>query len=71
MKSLFLPSCRPKFECKINLLIAVFGGTAPYIMSAWAKTPNRFVVYVIILLVISALTVLTLPETKGKNPAPP
>lgn len=49
------------------MLIAVFGGTAPYIMSAWAKTPNRFVVYVIILLVISALTVLTLPETKGKN----
>lgn len=49
------------------MLIAVFGGTAPYIMSAWAQTPNRFVAYVIVLLVISSVTVLTLPETKGKN----
>nr|WP_290126398.1 MFS transporter [Cutibacterium avidum] len=55
------------FGIPYAIAIAVFGGTAPYIMSAWAKTPNRFVIYVIILLVISALTVLTLPETKGKN----
>lgn len=45
-------------------LILVLSGS---LEAVWAKTPNRFVVYVIILLVISALTVLTLPETKGKN----
>lgn len=55
------------FGIPYAIAIALFGGTAPYIMSAWAETPNRFVIYVIILLVISALTVLTLPETKGKD----
>lgn len=55
------------FGIPYAIAIAVFGGTAPYIMSAWAQTPNRFVAYVIVLLVISSVTVLTLPETKGKN----
>ncbi|CEG92237.1 MFS transporter [Propionibacterium freudenreichii] len=53
------------FGVPYAIAIALFGGTAPYIMSAWAATPNRFVIYVIVLLLISAATILTLPETKG------
>lgn len=55
------------FGIPYAIAIALFGGTAPYIMSAWADKPMWFVAYVIILLLISAGTVLTLPETKGRD----
>lgn len=53
------------FGVPYAIAIAAFGGTAPYIMSLWAAAPNRFIVYAIVLLLISVTTVLTLSETKG------
>lgn len=53
------------FGVPYAIAIAAFGGTAPYVLSAWSDTPNRFVIYAIVLLLISSATVFTLPETKG------
>jgi MHS family alpha-ketoglutarate permease-like MFS transporter len=48
--------------------VAAFGGTAPYIQT-WAASSsfNFFPIYAMALLVISAVTVFTVPETKGKD----
>lgn len=48
--------------------VAAFGGTAPYIQT-WAASSsfNFFPIYAMVLLVISAVTVFTVPETKGKD----
>lgn len=51
------------------LAIAVFGGTTPYLQT-WLSTtvgPAAFVGYVVLLLLVSAATVLTLPETRGRT----
>ncbi len=55
------------FGVPYAIAVALFGGTAPYVMSALSKQPNVFVGYVILLMVISAATVLTLKESKGIN----
>jgi MHS family alpha-ketoglutarate permease-like MFS transporter len=47
------------------IVIAVFGGTAPYVLT-WLGS-DKFAWYSIILLVVSAISVLFLPETKGKD----
>ncbi len=48
--------------------VALFGGTAPYVQTLAANASfNFFPIYAIGLLVVTALTVLTLPETKGKD----
>lgn len=48
--------------------VAAFGGTAPYVQT-WAATLNFnfFPYYVMALMVVTTLTVLTVPETKGKD----
>lgn len=52
------------------ITIAMFGGTAPY-LQAWTGTTftgfDPFPIYVIVLLLLSSLVILTLPETKGKD----
>ena len=51
-----------------SIAIAVFGGTTPYLQT-WLSTafgPAAFTGYVIALLLVSALTVSTLPETRGR-----
>jgi MHS family alpha-ketoglutarate permease-like MFS transporter len=50
-----------------SIAVAAFGGTAPYLQTLFAKNghPTLFVVYGIVLMVISALVVFTLPETRG------
>ncbi len=56
------------FGLPYSIAIAAFGGTAPYLqtyLSAEFDSRTVFPVYAIVLLVISAATVLTLPETKG------
>lgn len=55
------------FGIPYAIAIAAFGGTAPLLFAAWAPTPWLFPAYAITLAIISALTVLTLPETKGKD----
>ncbi|MCT1367717.1 MULTISPECIES: MFS transporter [Kocuria] len=54
------------FGVPYSVAIAVFGGTAGYVLT-WIGDPYKFAIYSMILLIISALTVLTLPETKGKD----
>ena len=53
-----------------SICIALFGGTAPYLQT-WMATSfgpsTAFPIYAIVLLTISTLVVLTLPETKGKD----
>ncbi|MET0699924.1 MAG: MFS transporter [Mycobacterium sp.] len=51
-----------------SITVAVFGGTAPYLQD-WATAHlgrSAFDGYVVIVLLITALTVLTLPETRGR-----
>ncbi|MGW4828869.1 MFS transporter [Amycolatopsis japonica] len=50
-----------------SIAVAAFGGTAPYLQTLLAKNghPSLFVVYGMVLMVISALVVFTLPETRG------
>ncbi|WP_424184967.1 MFS transporter [Actinokineospora sp. G85] len=50
-----------------NLTVAVFGGTAPLLISALsgAGLPNVFFLYVTGAAVVAFLVILTLPETKG------
>lgn len=50
-----------------SIAVAAFGGTAPYLQTWFAGqgNPNGFLWYSVGLLVVSTLTVLTLPETRG------
>ncbi|ATY10099.1 MFS transporter [Amycolatopsis sp. AA4] len=52
-----------------SIAVAAFGGTAPYLQTLFAKNghPSLFVVYGIVLMVISALVTFTLPETRGAD----
>ena len=52
-----------------SICVALFGGTAPYLQTWLGSTvgANAFNIYTVILLVISALVVFTIPETKGKD----
>lgn len=52
------------FGIPYALAIALFGGTAPTIMT-WIANNHSFAIYSIALLLISSATILTLPETKG------
>ena len=53
-----------------SICLALFGGTAPYLQQ-WLGTtlhmPDLFNVYAVLLLVVSAAFVFTIPETKGKD----
>lgn len=53
-----------------SICVALFGGTAPYLQQ-WLGTtlqlPDLFNVYAVLLLLVSALFVFTIPETKGKD----
>jgi MHS family alpha-ketoglutarate permease-like MFS transporter len=53
-----------------SICVAVFGGTAPYLQQ-WLGTtmgmPQLFNIYAVVLLVVSAAFVFTIPETKGKD----
>lgn len=50
------------------LAVAAFGGTAPYIQTyASGQDYNWFPLYTMALLVITLITVFTVPETKGKH----
>lgn len=55
------------FGVPYAIAIALFGGTAPLLMAAWKPIGWLFPAYAITLAVISALTILTLPETRGKD----
>ncbi|WP_336714129.1 MFS transporter [Arthrobacter sp. USHLN218] len=48
-------------------VVAIFGGTAPYLQTLFASLamPAAFGIYTVILLVISLLVIIRLPETKG------
>ncbi len=50
-----------------SIAVAVFGGTAPYLQTWAGATFGRssFTGYVVLLLLVSTLTVITLPETAG------
>ena len=52
-----------------SICVALFGGTAPYLQT-WLGTiglSNVFNIYAVALLIVSALFVFTIPETKGKD----
>lgn len=52
-----------------SIAVAAFGGTAPYLQTWIGSTLGRpaFTGYVVVLLLISAATVLTLPEGRGAD----
>ncbi|UKA66363.1 MFS transporter [Arthrobacter sp. FW306-05-C] len=53
-----------------SICVALFGGTAPYLqqwLGSSLGAPQVFNVYAVLLLVISAAFVFTIPETKGKD----
>lgn len=56
------------FGLPYSIAIAAFGGTAPYV-NTWLSGMGRwhFPVYAIVALLISAATILTLKETRGKE----
>ncbi|HEY8721053.1 MFS transporter [Pengzhenrongella sp.] len=52
------------------LCVALFGGTAPYLQTWMATTSggqNLFPIYTVVLLAVSTLAVLTLPETRARD----
>jgi len=52
-----------------SICVALFGGTAPY-LQAWIGGrfgPTAFTAYVVVLLLISAAVLTTIPETRGKD----
>ncbi|MFJ3958050.1 MFS transporter [Arthrobacter sp. NPDC090010] len=52
------------------LAVAAFGGTAPYLQTLFTdvvKQPWMFNLYAVVLILVSVLVVLRLPETKGKD----
>ncbi|KIC63803.1 major facilitator transporter [Pseudarthrobacter phenanthrenivorans] len=53
-----------------SICVALFGGTAPYLqqwLGSSLGAPQVFNIYAVLLLVISAAFVFTIPETKGKD----
>lgn len=54
------------FGVPYSIAIAAFGGTAGYVLTLIGN-PYLFALYSMALLVVSGITVLTLPETKGKD----
>ncbi|TQM09231.1 MFS transporter [Pseudonocardia kunmingensis] len=52
-----------------SVAVAAFGGTAPYLQSYFAGigSPALFTGYAVVALAVSVLTVLTMPETKGRD----
>lgn len=52
-----------------SVAVAVFGGTAPYLQEWVGDTIGRsaFTAYVVLLLIVSAATIWTLPETVGAD----
>ncbi|MDQ0767528.1 MHS family alpha-ketoglutarate permease-like MFS transporter [Pseudarthrobacter defluvii] len=53
-----------------SICVALFGGTAPYLqqwLGSSLGAPQVFNVYAVLLLVVSAAFVFTIPETKGKD----
>ena len=53
-----------------SICVAVFGGTAPYLqqwLGSSLGAPQVFNVYAVLLLVVSAAFVFSIPETKGKD----
>ena len=54
------------FGIPYAVAIAAFGGTAPYINTAIGDQ-HAFGIYAIVLIAISSVTILTLPETRGKD----
>lgn len=52
-----------------SIAVAAFGGTAPYMQTWLSETLSRswFDGYVVVMLLISAAAILTLPETKGRD----
>lgn len=52
----------------LAIAVAVFGGTTPYLQAALSSSfgTQSFVLYVMVLLAISAATIVTLPETRGR-----
>lgn len=55
------------FGVPYSIAIAAFGGTAPLLLAAWQGTPWLFPTYAIVLAVVSVGTVMTMPESKGKD----
>ena len=57
------------FAVPYSIAVAVFGGTAPYLQTWAGATLGRssFTGYVVLLLVVSALTVFVRPETVGAD----
>jgi len=52
-----------------SICVAVFGGTAPYLQS-WLGSIHLgvlFSVYAVVLLLVSAAVIFTIPETMGKD----
>lgn len=52
-----------------SICVAVFGGTAPYLQT-WLNSlagPTAFSIYTVVLLLVSAVVIATIPETKGKD----
>ena len=48
---------------------SIFGGTSLYLQT-WLSTsfgPHAFLIYLTVLLVISGITIFTIPETKGRE----
>lgn len=56
-----------------SIAVALFGGTAPYLQEWVGNNVGRsaFTGYVVLLLLVSALTIWALPETRGTNLAAP
>lgn len=52
-----------------SIAVALFGGTAPLLQTYFAGrgTPNLFSWYAIVLIGVSIITVLLMPETRGKD----
>ncbi|MDQ0259100.1 MHS family alpha-ketoglutarate permease-like MFS transporter [Sinomonas atrocyanea] len=53
-----------------SICVALFGGTAPYLQQLFSDVFHQswmFNVYAVLMVVVSILTVLGLPETKGKD----
>jgi MHS family alpha-ketoglutarate permease-like MFS transporter len=52
-----------------SVAVALFGGTAPYLQTWFAENvgSSAFHVYTIVMLLVSAAVVLTIPETRGRS----
>lgn len=52
----------------LSVAVAVFGGTSLYLQTWLTRSfgPDAFAYYVMALLLVSAVTILTLPETRGR-----